>query len=165
MTTKPIVNLADVELRKSMEHGAKYGATIGAIGPVVGAKKLGYNLTVLPAGKRAFPKHNHHVNEEMFFVVEGEGEVHIGPDTYPIRTGDVIACPPGPAELAHQIVNTSGKELRYLAVSTKLSPEFVEYPDSKKFGFAAEVAGPGGAPRLVRFLGREGGSLDYWDGE
>ena len=41
---------------------------------------LHYNLTAVPPGKRAFPFHNHRVNEEMFFILEGTGEVRIGCD-------------------------------------------------------------------------------------
>ena len=38
-------------------------------------------------------------------------------------------------ELAHQIINTGSTELRYLAVSTMVYPEAVEYPDSAKVAF------------------------------
>jgi uncharacterized cupin superfamily protein len=168
----PIVNGADLDFKPVPNPipaalADKYeGTRIGLIGPRVGARKLGYNVTVVPPGKRAFPAHNHHVNEEMFFVLEGEGEVRIGDARYPIKMGDVIACPPGGPETAHQIVNTGARELRYLAVSTKMTPEIAEYPDSKKFGVLAELApGPDGKPRMFRFLGRADGSLAYFDGE
>jgi uncharacterized cupin superfamily protein len=108
------------------------------------------------------------VNEEMFFVLDGEGEVRIGTARYPIRGGDVLACPPGGPETAHQIVNTSETaELRYLAVSTRLSPEVAEYPDSGKFGVLAEFPPDAdGRPQTLRFIGRTQASLDdYWEGE
>ena len=103
----------------------------------------------------------------MFFILEGEGEVRIGDERHPIKRGDVIACPPGGPETAHQIVNTSDRdELRFLAVSTRLSPEIVDYPDSGKTGIYAELPpGPDGKPRASRFLARSGQSLDYWEGE
>jgi uncharacterized cupin superfamily protein len=136
------------------------------MGARVGAQKLGYNLTVVPPGKRAFPFHVHRVNEEMFFVLEGEGEVRIGPDKHAIRAGDVIACPPGGPERAHQIINTSTAELKYLAVSTRMSPEIAEYPDSGKFGVLAEFPPDGdGKPQGFRFVGRPDGGVDYWEGE
>lgn len=170
---KPILNIADVELQSRSAALAatgpaaeRFDARMGMIAPRIGARKLGYNLTAVPPGKRAFPFHNHQVNEEMFFVVEGEGEVRIGDAIYPIRAGDIIACPAGGKETAHQIINNGTAELKYLAVSTKLSPEIAEYPDSGKFGVLAEYApGPDGEPRGFRFIGREVLGINYWDGE
>ncbi len=164
--THPIMNVASAEFGREMRHGEKFEGQMAFIGSKIGARKLGYNVTRVPPGKRAFPSHNHHVNEEMFFVLEGEGEVRIGTERYPIKTGDVIACPPGGPETAHQIVNTGTKEMRYLAVSTKQSPEIVEYPDSKKMGVMHETPpGPDGKPGMMRFIGRQEMSIDYWDGE
>lgn len=164
MAHRHIINLDQLEFRP-LGNGAKFEARMAAIGPRVGAQKLGYNVTAVPPGKRAFPFHNHRVNEEMFFVLEGEGEVRIGPETHPIRKGDLVACPPGGPELAHQIVNTGSTELRYLAVSTKMYPEIAEYPDSGKFGILAELSGPDGQPQPFRYLGRKDQSIDYYEGE
>jgi uncharacterized cupin superfamily protein len=159
-----ILNIDQLEYKAS-SHGERFASKIGAIGPRIGAVKLGYNVTVVPPGKRAFPFHNHHVNEEMFFVLEGEGELRIGPERHAIRRGDVIACPPGGPETAHQIVNTSGAELRYLAVSTKQQPEIAEYPDSGKFGVLAEFVGADGKAAPFRYLGRTSLGVEYYDGE
>jgi uncharacterized cupin superfamily protein len=172
---RPIINIAEVELR-SWGHGVKipgggeaserYQAKLGAISGPIGARLLGYGLTVLPPGKAAFPRHNHLANEEMFFVIEGEGEVCIGDAKYPIKKGDVIACPPGGTETAHQIVNTGTSDLQYLGVSTRLSPEVVLYPDTKRVAFAAEApALADGKPRFVRQITNDGESLEYWKGE
>jgi uncharacterized cupin superfamily protein len=159
---KPILNIEDVQLQPRPpqyaakgELAQKYDAKMGMIGPLIGAQKLGYNITSVPVGKCAFPMHNHRVNEEMFFVLEGTGEVRIGKETYAIRKGDVIACPPGDKETAHQIINTGKEELRYLSVSTKMSPEICDYPDSGKFGILADK---------FMYVGRETESLDYWEG-
>jgi uncharacterized cupin superfamily protein len=141
---KPILNIADLQFRK-VGHGTSYpGST---------------------PGKRAWPFHNHHINEEMFFILEGEGEVRIGGETFPIRQGDVIAHPPGGPDTAHQIVNTSNAELKYLGVSTRLSAEICDYPDSKKFAVYGELSGPDGKPQFRRFVSREENSLNYWEGE
>jgi uncharacterized cupin superfamily protein len=160
---KPIINISELEFGPfpaPMPESAKAkfeGAMLGWVGRKIGAQKLGYSVTVVPSGKRAFPLHNHHVNEEMFFILEGEGEVRIGDKTHPIKKGDFIAHPPGGPETAHQIVNTSENELRYLAVSTMQSPEIADYQDSKKFGVLSADG--------FRFLGRVDQSLNYWDGE
>ena len=89
-------------------------------------------------------------------MIEGAGEVRIGAETFPIRAGDIIACPTGGAESAHQIVNTGGTELKYLAVSTKEVPEICEYPDTGKIADFGDG---------VRFLVRGDQQVGYWDGE
>ena len=171
-TTGPIVNIADVELVPRPEayqpKGASadlYGLRMGRIAERIGARKLGYNITAVPPGKRAFPFHNHRVNEEMFLVLQGTGEVRIGDTRYPLTTGDIVACPAGGPETAHQIINTGDAELRYLAVSTTQTPEICDYPDSGKFGLYDEREAPDGKGKLLRYIGREGQGLDYWDGE
>lgn len=170
---KPIINISEVELlprpaafAPTGEAAQRFDARMGFIAPLIGASKLGYNITAVPPGKCAFPRHHHRVNEEMFFILEGAGELRFGDATYPVRPGDIIACPPGGSDHAHQIINTGAVEMKYLAVSTKLSPEIAEYPDSGKFGILAEFpAEDGSAPRQFRFVGREQASIDYWEGE
>src|SRR4051794_1652465 len=110
---RPIINVADLELKPRPAQFAasgpaaqRFDARMAPVAQQLGAKKLGYNVTAIPPGKRAFPFHNHHAQEEMFYVIEGTGDLRIGKDTFPIRAGDVIACPPGGKETAHQFVNT-----------------------------------------------------------
>jgi uncharacterized cupin superfamily protein len=169
--TKPVINIDEVELRPrsaAVPNAAadRFEATFARIGSLVGAKQLGYNIAAVPPGKSAFPYHSHRVNEEMFFVLQGSGEVRIGADRYPLRAGDIVACPPGGPESAHQIINSGHEELRYLAISTQRAPEIWEYPDSGKFGVIAEYASPGEAQSapFVHFC-RVADSVDYWDGE
>jgi uncharacterized cupin superfamily protein len=147
------------------EAAQRFGSRMGQVGAKIGARLLGYNVTVVSPGKRAFPLHNHHVNEEMFFILSGSGELRIGDEHFTLRAGDFIANPPGGAESAHQIINTGTEELRYLAVSTMLTPEIVEYPDSGKFAASLREKLPDGSMRVLRHVDREGTGLDYWDGE
>jgi len=171
--TAPIINIDEIELESrpaafaaTGDAANRYDARMGRVGTRIGAKQLGYNVTAVPPGKRAFPVHSHRVNEEMFYVIHGTGEVRIGTNTYALRPGDVVACPAGGIETAHQIVNTGTEELRFLAVSTKHSPEICEYPDSGKFGVYAEFPNAAdGKPKMFRYLGREAQSIDYWEGE
>ena len=171
--TKPIINISEVVLEPWAAGAAlsgtaaeRYEAKMGMIAPHIGAQKLGYNITSVPPGKSAFPRHNHYANEEMFFILQGSGELQIGDTTYPIDTGDFIACPPGGKDRAHKMINTGTEELRYLAVSTRISPEVVDYPDSGKFGVLAEQGtSPDGRPQRFAFVGRGSDSLGYWEGE
>lgn len=171
---KPIINIENIQLQArppalspSGEAAERYDSKMGFIGPQIGAKLLGYNITELPPGKRAFPFHNHRVNEEMFFVLEGQGDIRIGKEIFEIQKGDFVACPPGGEETAHQIINSSEGVLKFLAVSTKMSPEIAEYPDSGKFGILAEFKPDRqeDRPKRYRFVSRETESLDYWEGE
>jgi uncharacterized cupin superfamily protein len=115
-------------------------------------------LTELPTGKAQCPFHNHRVEEEMFLILEGEGELRFGQSRYPLRAMDVIACPPGGAGVAHQIINTGPTILRYLAVSTLAPVEMAEYPDSGKIGVYGSVEDSGG-------IWRAADKVDYYDGE
>lgn len=169
--TKCVVNIDEVEFqpRSAVVPDAateRFEATFARIGLLVGAKRLGYNIAAVPPGKSAFPYHSHRVNEEMFFVLRGAGEVRIGAERYPLRAGDIVACPAGGPESAHQIINTGDEELRYLAVSTQQAPEIWEYPDSGKFGVIAEYPSTGEARSAPFFhFFRVTDSVDYWDGE
>jgi len=157
---KPFMNLADVAFDDVEENG-KYTSSRGQISDHIGARQLGYNLTVVPPGKTQCPFHSHHGEEEMFFILEGEGELRFGSERYPIRAHDVIACPTGGAEVAHQIINTGTTTMLYLALSTVVPVEACEYPDSQK---VLVVAGRRGA-RSLRAMFRAETQVDYYDRE
>lgn len=169
---KPVINLDALVPRLIADWAPnppeKYrGAAIAPISPLIGGQKLGYNLTVVPPGKAAYPFHNHHGNEELFFILEGTGLLRFGNETWPLRAGDVIACPAGGQEKAHQIFNDSDTgTLRYLAISTQQSPDLFEYPDSGKVGAAHYLGRDAkGLPQALRLRNRTSDNLDYWDGE
>jgi uncharacterized cupin superfamily protein len=165
--THPIINLAGLSYDRDVSHADKFGAKLAPIGPKIGARKLGYNVTLVPPGKRAFPHHNHHANEEMFFILEGSGVLRFGKDEHPVRAGDFIACPPGGPEVAHQLVNTGEADLKYLAVSTMLDSDVYQYPDSGKVGMSSGRA-LGMWPPEFSFAAKfydESANVDYWKGE
>ncbi|MBU1426655.1 MAG: cupin domain-containing protein [Gammaproteobacteria bacterium] len=170
---KPVINIADVELKPRPSGFAptggspeRYESRMGAIGNMLDSRRLGYNITAVPPGKRAFPPHNHQINEEMFFVLEGTGEVRIGETVYPIRPGDIVACLAGGKEMAHVVTNTGNTELKYLAISTRISPETCEYPETGKYTvFSEKPVAPGTKPDNPGDAGREGADVNFWEGE
>src|SRR5688572_29032435 len=99
----PFVNLDEVEFTDVEENGY-YTSKRAQFSAGIGARKLGYNLTELPPGKAQCPFHSHRAEEEMFLILEGEGELRFGDQRYRIRKHDVIACPQGGPEVAHQII-------------------------------------------------------------
>jgi uncharacterized cupin superfamily protein len=157
---KPLMNL-DAVAFDDIEDNGLYTSRRGQISDLIGAKNLGYNLTELPPGKAQCPFHNHHGEEEMFFILEGTGELRFGEQRYPLRPFDAVACPPGGPEVAHQIINTGVTVMRYLSLSTLVELEACEYPDSQKVMIAA---GPRGA-RGLRKMFRAETTVDYYDRE
>lgn len=166
---QPIMNIADAsytdlaDLSRMMGSelpAARFGGRMAPIGRGLGTRKLGVNVTELAPGKSAFPFHSHRSNEEVFFVIEGVGQLRFGEQTLAVRPGDVVACPPGGPEVAHQFVNTGAAPLRILAVSTMLQPEVCHYPDSNKFAVL-----DGMPPHGFRHVGREENNVGYWEGE
>ena len=97
----------------------------------------------------------------MFLILDGEGELRFGDRRYPIRKHDVIACPTGGPEVAHQIINTGKTTMRYLALSTIADVEACEYPDSQK---VLIVTGKRGEPGLRKMVRAES-TVDYYDRE
>jgi uncharacterized cupin superfamily protein len=125
------------------------------------ASKLGASVDVLAPGKRGCPYHLHHAQEEMFIVIEGHGTMRVAGEMLAVKAGDVVFVPPGP-EYPHQMINTSDAPLKYLSISTRDTPEVVEYPDSNKV--LTQARGVGSDVGFAR-MNRLDTDLDYWDGE
>jgi uncharacterized cupin superfamily protein len=96
----------------------------------------------------------------MFVILEGEGELRFGGQRYPIRKHDVIACPQGGPEVAHQIINTGTTTMRYLALSTMSEVDTCEYPDSGKILIVTGQGADG-----VHAMFRTENTVDYYDRE
>lgn len=154
---KPFLNIDEITTFDDVEESGLYTSRRALFSKSIGARQLGYNLTVLPPGKAQCPFHVHHGEEEMFLILDGEGELRFGDQRYPIRQHDVIACPTGGPEVAHQIINTGATDLRYLALSTLADVEVCEYPDSGKVSM---LTGRG-----LRKIFRAEDTTDYYDRE
>ena len=162
-TQKHIINLADVPLDKiNAPEGSPFGGARRRPGAHIGAQKLGYSFFYVPPGKAAFPFHAHSRNEEMIYIIEGEGVLRFGQEETTVAPGTIVACPVG-VEFSHQLVNTGAAELRYLVVSTMDFPDICEYPDSNKVG--AYATGAVGAQVGLRALYVKDQNVDYYAGE
>jgi uncharacterized cupin superfamily protein len=148
-----VVTLDDVELDEDGDRVVADAA--GSVQSGLKWSKRG------PNAELAIP-HCHSAEEEAFVVLDGDGTLELWPspraamygaerETHPIRTGDVIARPPG-TRIAHFIkAGTNG--MTCLVYGTREPNDICYYPRSNKIGF-----------RGVGVLGRIE-SLDYWDGE
>lgn len=124
----------------------------------LGGEKLTCGLWELPPGKRSFPLHAHLVTEEALFVVSGRGQVRTPEGLTEIGPGDYVSFPAGGP--AHQLVNHGAEPLVYVGMAATIGVDVVEYPDSGKL--AASV---GPRPGGKRWIFRQGGQVDYFDGE
>jgi uncharacterized cupin superfamily protein len=161
MTEKPVINIDDVPLI-DRGNGKSFIVKFGRVGPTLGLNALGCAIHVVPPGKKAFPFHRHHVMDELFYIVSGEGEYRWGEETLPVRAGDLVGAPAGTK--AHQLINNGKSDLRYLGISSMGGVDIVDYPDSGKVGAAAGVKNGDFKTATYVAMGRVA-SADYYDGE
>ncbi len=151
-----IVNVDAVE--------ARFDGRSRLLGAAAGATLTGLDLVSLPAGEEGPQPHCHTVEEELFVVLAGEGELELWapPDpqhpfpaapkeTYAVRPGHVVSRPPG-TRVPHSF-RAGPQGLTYLAYGTKDSNDVCWFPRSNKVFFR----GLGVTARLEL--------LDYFDGE
>jgi uncharacterized cupin superfamily protein len=75
--------------------------------------------------------HFHHGSEELLIVLSGRLRLRTPAGTRTVEAGNVFHFPIGP-EGAHAITNDEDEPVRYLMVSTRVSPDATEYPDTKQ---------------------------------
>jgi uncharacterized cupin superfamily protein len=161
---KTIVHENDVDWIE-LSHGDRFGYRRKLLGLAAGARKLGCGLFEVPPGKRAFPFHYHLANEEALYILEGAGTLRLGKEEHAVGAGHFMIFQTG-SESAHQLINTGTAPLRYLCISTMISPEVAGYPDSKKLGIiAGHVTGAPPSASAVRKYFAEDSDLNYYEGE
>lgn len=161
MTNK--INLQDLDWQPSGNDN--FTASRKQLALHAGGKMIGASLYEVAPGNKAFPYHCHFANEEAILVINGEGTLRLNDEMISIKKDDYIALPCG-REHAHQIINTSDQALTYLCISTMISPEVMEYPDSEKVGMMTGTA-PGEKKQKdsQKSFYRKDSAVDYFDGE
>lgn len=134
----------------------RYQFDDGEVGLYIGARKLGYRVARIPAGKAFCPLHAHQANEEFFYVLEGTPSIRTSRGTVQCRAGDFIAFPVGERG-SHQLLNESAEPCTVLMAGGNETREVCTYPDSQKLLVVDEQ----GARSIVRSVPL----LDYFDGE
>ena len=162
----PLVVTLDRLTLETQAHGDRYEARFAPVAGPAGARRLGARYVEVPPGKRAWPYHAHHANDEIFVILGGRGTLRFGGAVHAVAAGDVVVCPAGGPETAHQMTAEGEEPLRYLAVSTMNEPDVMEYPDSGKLTvFAGSPPGGDKAARRVSLTVRADSGVPYWDGE
>lgn len=92
----------------------------------------------LPPKKSNYPFHYHIANEEIIYVISGNGILETFDEKYEITEGDIVVCPVG-EKGAHKITNSSEtEEFIYLDIDTNNKPDVVYYPHSNKLGIRGD---------------------------
>jgi uncharacterized cupin superfamily protein len=167
MSSHPVVSIDSLKLESRPEAWrppatAKLAFDVqrARAAPLMGLAKLGCTLHVVAPGATAYPFHSHRANEELLVVLSGRAELRLGGARYAAKEGDLIGCPSGGPETAHQLINNGDAPLRYLAISTMIDPDICEYPDSGKVGAYA-----GDGQSELMHLTQYQSAVDYWHGE
>ena len=95
--------------------------------PEVGCTSVTQFVGYIPAGRA--PDH-FHTYDEVVYVLQGEGALHIGGETAPLRPGSCVHLP---ARLVHCLENTGPGEMQVLGVFRPAgSPAEAYYPDGTR---------------------------------
>ena len=152
-----IVHVADVPPQE-VERG-DCASSRRVLGAAAGAQRTALRLFDLSPGKLGAPPHCHSGCEELFVVLDGDGDyleqasgaTGWDPEERAVKAGDVVSCPAG-AGVAHAF-RAGPNGLTYLAYGNRDTNDQIWYPRSQKIWFS----GLGVIGRLER--------ADYWDGE
>jgi mannose-6-phosphate isomerase-like protein (cupin superfamily) len=105
--------LADI----SQIHGRTYPARrrtqniVGGVSPIQATNFAVGNVTLEPLGGQV-PWHNQE-QEEVYFILEGDGEMCLGEERRAVTSGQAIYIPPG---VFHQLTNIGSTPLRMIYV-------------------------------------------------
>jgi mannose-6-phosphate isomerase-like protein (cupin superfamily) len=119
-TTHAVIDLTAAE-KGSATAGREF--VLGAT-PAVGCRSVTQFIGLVPPGRA--PDH-FHPYDEVIYILEGEGELHIGGEQAELGPGSCVHLP---ARLVHCLANTGDTELRLLGVFRPAgSPAEAYYPD------------------------------------
>lgn len=145
-------DIEGVERRRHEGYGYIKRAFVG----VGQAKRCAVSVYELLPGKSAYPYHYHTLNEEVFYILSGNGVLRTPGGERPVSAGDLLFFPADEGG-AHKLTNASATErLLYLDFDTSSPVDVAVYPDSGKIG----VWGMN-----INKVFRAEDQVDYFDGE
>ncbi len=118
-------------------------------GSACGSYRAGLRHVTLAPGTRSCPAHWHSAEEELFYMLDGDGEATLGDDAHPVEVGSVLVRPPG-TQVPHQL-RAGPDGLTYVAFGTRVPGDLCVFPRSGKVSLGGMTF------RLA--------PVDYWEGE
>jgi uncharacterized cupin superfamily protein len=126
--SRPVSNVFDDEWEEIYPPTAGWRSNQRRLAP---GRTLGVSVVELLPGQTQSPYHFHHGNEECILVFAGGPTLRTSDGEQQLKPGDAVHFPAGP-DGAHQMINRTEEPARYVVADAKVSPEIVEYPDSRK---------------------------------
>ncbi len=149
------VKIEDVPRRHRNEH-VDYEYFRRVLVPIGTAEQCNISILEIPPGKSAYPYHYHVKNEEIFYIISGQGVLKTPSGEKPVAAGEVIYFPAN-ENGAHKLTNSSDTEmLVYMDFDTSHDLDVCFYPDSGKIG----VWGKG-----IDQLYEADETVEYYEGE
>ena len=149
-----IVHVPDLEAVE--RDAATIGRRVRFPGREAGSDRTGIRHAEVSPGKLNAPPHCHSLEEEIFVVLEGDGQLLLwqegGVEEHQVRTGSVVARPAATG-IAHAF-RGGDAGMTLLMYGTREPGEVCYYPRSGKVYFIG-----------LGLIARLGEQLDYWDGE
>jgi uncharacterized cupin superfamily protein len=149
-----IVNVADLEPVE--RETATIGRRVRFVGREAGSKRTGLRHSEVLPGKLNAPPHCHALEEEIFVVLDGTGDLLLweegGVEEHPVRAGCIVVRPPSTG-VAHAF-RGGDDGMTLLMYGPREPGEVCYYPRSGKVYFIG-----------LGLITRVGEQLDYWEGE
>jgi uncharacterized cupin superfamily protein len=125
--------ISELPVRKATIYPDVYakevsGRTGIALGDPFGISQYGVNVVVLEPGAWSSHRHTHAEEDELLMALDGDMVLVDNFGRHPFRPGMVAGFKAGGGN-AHQVINESNKEARFLVIGTRSQTESVVYPD------------------------------------
>lgn len=107
------------------EYPGHFGGALSKalVGPEnAGSQRLDFRISRY-APNAYVQEHSHKVQEQVYYVLEGEGMLTVGKDRHLMRPHDYVYLPPG---VLHSFANTGTGGLVFLVVTTPAEDEEAE---------------------------------------
>jgi len=133
-------------------RGRRFGMRYQHLSSYGGGTQISVSMEVLPPGRQANPAHDHLLEEEHVFVLEGRLTVELGARRHALGPGHYVCFPAGQA-VGHALVNRSTEPCRYLVLGNPQAHDVAVFPDTKRVDV-----------KLMRRGYRDSATIDYWEG-
>lgn len=144
--------------REPSGGGRRYRQDSAECAGLLGLTGHNFDVCAIPPGAENYPLHRHDGNEELYVVLEGQGEVRTEQGTFAVGAGDIVGFPPR-YQVAHALRNTGKGALRFLSFSGPAERlEMVDYPESGQRYEGAPYA------KRRRFFLPDRVNVGYWEG-